>query len=120
MTLTYAFDVDALAEGEVRQMPTAPHVAVYRVGENFYATQDSCSHEEWSLGEDGELEGYEVLCALHMARFDVRDGRALCLPALQPLRTYPVSVTDGQVLVDIGGDGDVALADKAAEANRSG
>ena len=120
MTLTYAFDVDTLADGQARQMPTAPHIAVYRVGENFYATQDSCSHEEWSLGEDGELEGHEVLCSLHMARFDVRDGRALCLPALKPLRTYPVSVTNGQVLVDIDGVRHATRADMAAEVNGSG
>ncbi len=97
----FAFKTDELGDGEGRVVPDAPHIAVFRVGDDFYATQDSCSHEEWSLGEDGELEGYEVLCSLHMARFDVRDGRALCLPALKQLRTYPVIVSDGSVLVDV-------------------
>lgn len=100
MSLVFAFNTTELSDGEARQVPDAPHIAVYRVGDEFYATQDSCSHEEWSLGEDGELEGHEVLCALHMARFDVRDGRALCLPALTGLKTYPVTVTDGRVMVD--------------------
>jgi Rieske [2Fe-2S] domain len=60
MSLTFAFTVDDLADGQARQMPAAPHIVVYRVGNDFYATQDSCSHEQWSLGEDGELE-----CSVH-------------------------------------------------------
>lgn len=117
MTLTYAFEADALSDGELRTMPGVPHVAIYRVGDEFFATQDSCSHEEWSLGEDGELEGHEVLCSLHMARFDIRDGRPLCLPALKPLRTYPVVVTDGRVMVDVDGEGEGAVFNVTAQAN---
>lgn len=48
-----------------------------------------------------------MLCSLHMARFDVRDGRPLCLPALKALKalkTYSVSVADGRVFVDVDGD----------------
>lgn len=120
VSLTFAFTVDDLADGQARQMPAAPHIAVYRVGDDFYATQDSCSHEQWSLGEDGELEGHEVVCSLHMARFDVRDGRALCLPALKALKTYPVTVTDGRVLVDVDGHHVAATDDMAGNGNRSG
>ncbi|WP_232069117.1 non-heme iron oxygenase ferredoxin subunit [Mycobacterium saskatchewanense] len=93
--------MDDLADGQLCRLPGAAHVAVYRIGDHFYATQDSCSHEQWSLADDGELEGYEIVCSLHLARFDVRDGRALCLPALQPLRTYPTRVVDGRVLIDV-------------------
>lgn len=115
MSLLFALTVDELADGEIRQVPAAAHIAVYRVGDDFYATQDSCSHEEWSLGEDGELEGHEVLCSLHMARFDVRDGRALCLPALKPLKTYPVTVVDGRIMVDVGHDVEGSSDDVDAE-----
>jgi nitrite reductase/ring-hydroxylating ferredoxin subunit len=120
VSLTFAFTTDDLADGHARPMPDAPHIAVYRVGEDFYATQDSCSHEEWSLGEDGELEGHEVLCPLHMARFDVRDGRALCLPASKPLRTYPVTVVDDRVMVDVDCDPVTAGRDTEPIENRSG
>jgi nitrite reductase/ring-hydroxylating ferredoxin subunit len=120
VAITFAFNVDELADGQARQVPAAPHIAVYRVGDDFYATQDSCSHEEWSLGEDGELEGHEVTCSLHMARFDVRDGRALCLPALQPLKTYPVSITDGRIVVDVGDDDDAADGDVVLNNIQSG
>jgi nitrite reductase/ring-hydroxylating ferredoxin subunit len=111
MSPVFAFNTTELADGEARTVPAAPHIAVYRVGDDFYATQDSCSHEEWSLGEDGELEGHEVLCSLHMARFDVRDGRALCLPALRGLKTYPVTVADGRVLVDTDAESGAAEGD---------
>jgi nitrite reductase/ring-hydroxylating ferredoxin subunit len=120
VSLTLAFTTDELADGHARPMPAAPHIAVYRVGENFYATQDTCSHEEWSLGEDGELDGHEVLCPLHMARFDVRDGRALCLPASKPLRTYPVTVVDDRVMVDVDPEPVGASGDTWVIQNRSG
>jgi nitrite reductase/ring-hydroxylating ferredoxin subunit len=60
----------------------------------FYATQDSCTHEQWSLGEDGDLDGNEVTCPLHLACFDIRTGAALFLPATEPLTTYPVEVDE--------------------------
>ena len=106
MPPVFAFNVTDLADGELRRVPSAPHVAIYRVNGVFYATQDSCSHEQWSLGDEGELEGHEVLCSLHMARFDIRDGRALCLPALRPLTTHPVTVSQGRVFIDLGDEPD--------------
>jgi nitrite reductase/ring-hydroxylating ferredoxin subunit len=120
MSPVFAFNTTELADGGARTVPAAPHIAVYRVGDDFYATQDSCSHEEWSLGEDGELEGYEVLCSLHMARFDVRDGRALCLPALRGLKTYPVTVIDGRVMVDIDAESGTADSDPDAGLTATG
>ncbi|MHA4854793.1 non-heme iron oxygenase ferredoxin subunit [Rhodococcus sp. MSC1_016] len=76
-------------------------VALFRTeaGE-FFATQDSCTHEQWSLGSEGELEGDEVVCPLHMARFDLRTGKALCFPATVAMTTYPVHVNDnGDVFI---------------------
>ena len=58
----------------------------------FFATQDSCTHELWSLGEDSDLDDNKVTCPLHMACFDIRTGAALSLPATQPLTTYAVEV----------------------------
>lgn len=75
-------------------------VALFRndAGE-FHATADTCTHEEWSLGEDSDLEGNEVECPLHLARFDIRTGEALCFPATVALATFEVQVEDGQVYV---------------------
>jgi 3-phenylpropionate/trans-cinnamate dioxygenase ferredoxin subunit len=73
----------------------APPVALFLTEDGEYlATQDECSHEEWSLGDDSDVEGCEVTCPLHMARFDLRTGEPLAQPATEPLRTYQVE-TDG-------------------------
>ncbi|KAA9160039.1 non-heme iron oxygenase ferredoxin subunit [Amycolatopsis acidicola] len=74
-------------------------IAVYKVDGEFYATSDVCTHEKWSLGEEGDLDGFEVTCTLHNARFDVRDGKALCFPATVNLRRYATTVEDGKVYV---------------------
>lgn len=80
--------------------PGSVAVALYRNDEGeYFATADTCTHEDWSLGEDSDLEGNEVVCPLHMARFDIRSGEALCFPATVALATFEVVVDDGQVFV---------------------
>jgi 3-phenylpropionate/trans-cinnamate dioxygenase ferredoxin subunit len=51
--------------------------------------------------DQGELDGHQVECPRHGARFDVRSGRALTLPAVMPVRSYPVQVEDGVVKVGL-------------------
>jgi len=67
---------------------------------DYYALEDRCSHEDFELSA-GEFDAEEatIECALHGAKFDVRDGRALCPPAYEPVRRYPVKVEDGAVWV---------------------
>ncbi len=76
-------------------------VALFRNDDGeFFATADTCTHEKWSLGEDSDLDGNEVTCPLHMARFDIRSGQALCFPATIALQTFAVEVDeDGKVYV---------------------
>ncbi|MEP7085271.1 MAG: nitrite reductase (NAD(P)H) small subunit [Betaproteobacteria bacterium] len=50
---------------------------------------------------DGYLEGYEIECPLHGARFDIRDGRVLCQPAAQDVASYPVRIEDDEVSVEL-------------------
>jgi nitrite reductase/ring-hydroxylating ferredoxin subunit len=90
-----------LEDGESLTVEGDRDIAVHRVDGEFFATGDSCTHERWSLGEDGELEGYEIVCCLHLAAFDVRTGQPTRFPATLPLKTYPVKVTDGEVWIDI-------------------
>jgi 3-phenylpropionate/trans-cinnamate dioxygenase ferredoxin subunit len=68
--------------------------------EEFYAIDDTCSHALASLSE-GELAGYEIECPRHGARFDVRTGEALTLPATRSLQTYRVLVENGEVLIEL-------------------
>lgn len=65
-----------------------------------FAIGDTCSHEEVELS-DGELDGEEVECPAHGSRFSVRTGAASGLPANAPVATYPVSVEDGEIFVEV-------------------
>ncbi|RMH21117.1 MAG: non-heme iron oxygenase ferredoxin subunit [Gemmatimonadetes bacterium] len=76
-------------------------ILLANVDGDVYAVEDRCSHEDYPLS-DGELEGTEVECIYHGARFDVCSGRATCLPAIRPVKTYEVDVRDGTIYVRLG------------------
>jgi 3-phenylpropionate/trans-cinnamate dioxygenase ferredoxin component len=67
---------------------------------NFYALNDTCTHEEFSLS-DGELWDMDVECPQHGSRFNLVTGKVTGLPAVIPAQTYPVTVEDGDVYVDV-------------------
>lgn len=79
-------------------------VAVFRVGDDFYALGDRCSHAEASLSE-GEVFDCEVECPLHGAGFDLRTGQHLSLPATHPVPAYRVRVDGGTVLIGLEEEG---------------
>jgi 3-phenylpropionate/trans-cinnamate dioxygenase ferredoxin subunit len=90
----------ALQEGFVRSfLVDGFPLAMARVGGRVYAVEDRCSHDDGPLGE-GAVVGCEVICPRHGARFDLRDGRATRMPAVQPIRTIPVREAEGRVQVD--------------------
>ena len=77
-------------------------IALYNCGGTISATADTCSHAEASLAE-GTLDcaaGW-VECPLHGARFDVRTGKALCLPAVSPVKVFPVKVEGDAIFVGV-------------------
>jgi naphthalene 1,2-dioxygenase ferredoxin component len=76
-------------------------LALFNVDGVLYATDNLCTHGRARLC-DGFLEGHEIECPLHQGRFDVRDGRALCAPLTQALRTYSVKVCGDRVHVSTG------------------
>ena len=76
------------------------HVCVARAGETFYAFDDNCTHAHVMLSR-GELEGNEVVCPLHGARFDVKTGEALTPPAVKPVRTHEVKIQGDDVLIKL-------------------
>jgi nitrite reductase/ring-hydroxylating ferredoxin subunit len=73
-------------------------LAVFRVGGEFYALDDTCSHEYSRLSEGEILDG-EVYCPKHGSRFDLRTGEVRGLPATEPVDSYPVKEEDGKVWV---------------------
>ena len=74
-------------------------VVVINLDGQFYAVEDVCTHDGGPLGE-GKLEGCQLVCPRHGARFDVRTGAALTMPAFEPAPTYEVRVQNGDVLVE--------------------
>lgn len=74
-------------------------LAVYRLPDGYYATDDMCSHGEASLAE-GELEGYEILCPFHLGAFDVRTGIATRAPCVSAIRAYRVTIVDDCLYIE--------------------
>jgi 3-phenylpropionate/trans-cinnamate dioxygenase ferredoxin subunit len=89
-----------LAPGGVMPVRVDPPIAVYNVNGQLYAIDDICSHAEYTLSE-GYFDEGEIECALHGARFCVKTGEALCLPATQAVATHPVVVEDGVIYVEV-------------------
>ena len=75
-------------------------IALFNIAGTFFAVANACTHEEASLAE-GEIEGHEVTCPWHGARFDVRTGKVLCPPAYEDLQRYNVRVVGNDIEVEI-------------------
>lgn len=77
-------------------------IAVFNVdNEQFYAVEDVCSHDGGSLDEGELVNGYQVECPRHGARFDIRTGRALVMPAFEPIEAFPVTVRDDAIYLTV-------------------
>ena len=68
-----------------------------RIGETYYAIEDVCTHDGQPL-TNGPLVGCEITCPRHGARFDVRTGKALCMPATEPVQTFEIEIRGNRVL----------------------
>jgi 3-phenylpropionate/trans-cinnamate dioxygenase ferredoxin subunit len=93
--------LESIVEGKpVKLTKNGKDICVARVGNEVFAIEDNCSHQDAALSE-GEQNGYKIECWLHSAEFDLRSGEALTPPASQPVKTYPVSVDGNNVVVEI-------------------
>jgi 3-phenylpropionate/trans-cinnamate dioxygenase ferredoxin component len=94
--------VGDVKKGKVKTFQVNGHdIALCNVEGTYFATQDLCTHDGGPLGE-GELWDYNIECPRHGARFDVRTGQVTALPAMRPIKTFPVRVQgdDIQVALD--------------------
>lgn len=95
------FDTSELLPGEMKAgwAGDVP-VVVFNHDGTVYALEDRCTHEDFELSA-GPFDAAEatVECVLHGAKFDVRDGRALCPPAYAPARKLAAKVEDGAVWI---------------------
>ena len=71
-------------------------IVILNINGQFYAIADVCSHDDGPVGE-GTLEGFEIICPRHGARFDIRTGKVLALPAFVDIPAYPVRLVGDQI-----------------------
>jgi 3-phenylpropionate/trans-cinnamate dioxygenase ferredoxin subunit len=94
---------DEIESGSARRFEVDGHrICLVRIGDDFYAIGDRCSHADFSLA-DGEVypEEREIECWKHGSTFSLVDGKPQSLPATRPVPTYDVRVEGDDVLVVI-------------------
>lgn len=89
-----------IPEGTVKVVEAGgQHIALCHGGDGFYALADLCTHDNGPLGEGELIDGQEIECPRHGARFDIKTGQALCLPAIVAVPTYKVELRGDEVWV---------------------
>ena len=98
-TLVPLIELNALPDGLGRRVKTSSlDLAVFRIGDDVYAIDDSCPHAGASLCA-GRLQGSKVFCRAHGLGFNLA-GASPHDAATLPIGRYPVSIVDGVVMVD--------------------
>jgi len=91
-----------LHDGEAISIPVGRRmIAVVRSGGEYFAIEDVCTHDGAEL-TGGEVEGAEIVCPRHGARFCLRTGQALSPPAYEPVRVFETKISDGRLWVRSG------------------
>ena len=75
-------------------------IAVFHLAGRYFAIEDKCSHDDGPVAE-GEIEGLEIECPRHGARFALENGKALTLPAVVDIPAYPVRVVGDEIQVGL-------------------
>jgi 3-phenylpropionate/trans-cinnamate dioxygenase ferredoxin subunit len=73
-------------------------VAVFKIDDEFYAIEDVCSHDGTEIAS-GELDGDEIICPRHGARFCVKTGAVKSAPAYEDIHSYPIRILEGMVQI---------------------
>jgi len=88
-----------LRDGEAISIPVGRRmIAVVRSGDAYYAIEDICTHDGAQL-TGGAIEGTEIICPRHGARFCLRTGEALSPPAYEPVRVFATKIEGGRLWV---------------------
>jgi len=92
---------DEIRNGERLILDVAGNlIAVFNIAGRYYAIADICSHDDGPVAE-GEIDGQEIECPRHGARFDLETGQALTLPAVVDIPAYPVRVEGDEIRIGI-------------------
>jgi len=91
--------VDELVPGTRRLVDVdGSQLVVFNLDGKYYAIEDVCTHDGGRL-TGGEVEGDQIICPRHGARFCIRTGAALTAPAYEPTATFPVRIENGEIQV---------------------
>lgn len=91
--------VGEIADGSMRLVEVDDRLVILsRIGDDYYCIDDICTHDGGTLS-DGPHEGCEIACPRHGAKFDLRNGRALSMPATQDTVSHQVKVEDGSIRI---------------------
>lgn len=102
MTLVKAVKTSEIESGTMKTVRVqGKTIAVANVDGEFFAIDDTCSHEHCSLGTEGFLDGTTVTCGCHGANFDVTTGKVLALPAPTDIASYNVKVEGDDIFIDL-------------------
>jgi 3-phenylpropionate/trans-cinnamate dioxygenase ferredoxin subunit len=89
----------ALSDGQALSIAAGRRmIAVARSGDDYFAIEDICTHDGAEL-TGGAIEGTEIICPRHGARFCLRTGEALSPPAYEPVRVFATKIEDGHLWV---------------------
>ncbi|HTZ02167.1 MAG TPA: non-heme iron oxygenase ferredoxin subunit [Xanthobacteraceae bacterium] len=92
---------DEIAPGTALRVETEGlALAVFNVGGEFYVTDDQCTHGPGQLSE-GYIEDDVVECNFHNGQFNIRTGAVVSPPCMVPVKTYPATVVDGKVTIEV-------------------
>jgi nitrite reductase/ring-hydroxylating ferredoxin subunit len=90
-----------IPQGSMRAVTVAGReIVICHTREGVYALDNVCTHAHARMCE-GRLRATRIVCPLHGASFDIRDGKVLGPPAVVPLPTFPVRLVDGKIEVAV-------------------
>lgn len=95
-----AAQADLFDGAGVAVTPEGHDIAIFSVEGEVFAIDNLCSHGDARLC-DGFVEGQQVECPYHQAMFNLRDGTVSCGPATEPVKSWPVKIEDGRVLLQL-------------------
>jgi naphthalene 1,2-dioxygenase system ferredoxin subunit len=96
-----AAEADLFEGAGIAVTPEGHDIAVFKLDDGgIHAIDNLCSHGNAKLC-DGFVDGHQVECPFHQALFDVRDGSVQCGPASDPVKSWPVKIENGRVLIDL-------------------
>ncbi|AMX19567.1 bifunctional 3-phenylpropionate/cinnamic acid dioxygenase ferredoxin subunit [Acinetobacter baumannii] len=107
MSKIFVCQIDELDEGEALKVDCnvgdISAVAVFNFNGEFFAMNDKCSHGNASMSEGYLEDDGTVECPLHASRFCLKTGVPQCVPATDPIQTFPVVIEDGALYVEMMG-----------------